>query len=257
MTPSIDSPGPGAEPRHRPLLGDGVTVDQIPPLRLVALFLVPGALLTIAFVVLAPLAKGLGLPPLAALLAGIVLVLVPVELGIVLRAGRVPYRERVPLRTWAWLVPALIVVAFVGFGLGMVVEPAVQTALFGWLPDWFVNPLPVDRIGDYSSAAWIGTLIAFLVLNGVVGPVVEELYFRGYLLPRMRYLGRWAPLVNVALFSLYHFWSPWQLMSRIAGFGPTVYAVHRHRSVRLGMVVHCTLNVLGVIVVGTLVLGRL
>jgi membrane protease YdiL (CAAX protease family) len=232
-------------------------VDQIPPLRLVALSLIPGALLTLAFVVFAPLAKTLGLPPLAALLAGIVVVLVPVELGIVLRAGPVPYRGRVPLRTWAWLVPALIVVAFAGFGSGMVVEPAIRAALFGWLPDWFVTPLPVDRIGEYSSAAWIGTLIAFFVVNGVVGPVVEELYFRGYLLPRMRYLGRWAPLINVTLFSLYHFWSPWQLLSRIAGFGPTVYAVHRQRSVRLGMVVHCTLNIVGVIIVGALVLGRL
>jgi hypothetical protein len=37
------------------------------------------------------------------------------------------------------------------------------------------------------------------LLNGVIGPVVEELYFRGFLLPRMEGLGRWAPLVNVTL----------------------------------------------------------
>jgi hypothetical protein len=35
----------------------------------------------------------------------------------------------------------------------------------------------------------------------------------------MERLGRWAPLVNVSLFSLYRFWSPWQLVARILGIG--------------------------------------
>ena len=66
----------------------------------------------------------------------------------------------------------------------------------------------------------------------MIGPAVEELYFRGYLLPRMRYLG-------------------------IIGFAPTVYAVNRWRNVPLGMVVHCTLNIIGVASVSALVLGQL
>jgi membrane protease YdiL (CAAX protease family) len=94
-------------------------------------------------------------------------------------------------------------------------------------------------------------------LNGFVGPIVEELYFRGYLLPRMDWMGRWAPLVNVSLFSLYHFWSPWQIVGRILGFGPTVYAVRWKENIYLGMVVHCTLNTLGIILVAGLVLGRI
>ena len=115
-----------------------------------------------------------------------------------------------PIRDWLWLVPVLIVAEFVGFGLSMAIEPAVIDSLFGWLPDWFVRPIDPDRVGDYSREAWLVTLAAYLVLNGFVGPIVEELYFRGYLLPRMEWMGRWAPLVNVSLFSLYHFWSPWQ-----------------------------------------------
>ena len=59
-------------------------------------------------------------------------------------------------------------------------------------------------------------------------------------------MGRWAPLVNVSLFSLYHFWSPWQIVARILGFGPTVYAVRWKRNVYLGMVVHCSLNTIAV-----------
>ena len=68
---------------------------------------------------------------------------------------------------------------------------------------------------------------------------------------------RWAPLVNVSLFSLYHFWSPWQVMARIVGLGPTVYAVRWKRNVYLGMVVHCALNTLSVLIVVGLVLSRI
>ena len=239
--------------------------DQLGIPALLAFFLVPGALMTLAFVVVAPIVESTGFPPLAALLVAILLVLIPIELGIVLRAGRghdqrirsaVPYRRPLPLRDWAWLLPTLVILAFVGFGVSMAVEPAVIDALFGWLPVWFVRPVDADTVTDFSREAWLVTLAAFLVLNGFIGPVVEELYFRGYLLPRMEWMGRWAPLVNVSLFSLYHFWSPWQIVGRILGFGPTVYAVRWKENVYLGMVVHCTLNTLSVIIVAALVLGR-
>jgi CAAX protease family protein len=115
----------------------------------------------------------------------------------------------------------------------------------------------MERVGEYTSAAWVVTLVAFFAVNGFVGPIVEELYFRGYLLPRMERFGRWAPLVNVSLFSLYHFWSPWQLVARILGIGPTVYAVRWKHNIYLGMVVHCSLNSIGVLLVAAMVAGRL
>ena len=222
--------------------------------------------MTAGFVLFAPVIDSLGLPPIAALLTAILLVLVPMELGVLWWAARrenagvadlIPYRRSFPGREWAILVPGLIALAFLGFGLLQVIEPALIDRFFGWLPDWYVTPIQVDRIGDYSATVWIITLAAYLAINGLLGPIVEELYFRGYLLPRMERMGRWAPLVNVTLFSLYHFWSPWQVMARIVGLGPTVYAVRSKRNVYLGMVVHCTLNTLGVLVVSSVVLGRL
>ena len=120
-----------------------------------------------------------------------------------------------------------------------------------------MRPIDPDRIGDYTREAWLLTLVAYFLLNGFVGPIVEELYFRGYLLPRMAWMGRWAPLVNVSLFSLYHFWSPWQLPARILALAPTVYAVRWKENIYLGMVVHCTGNVLGILLVGSLILGRI
>ena len=240
------------------------TPEQFSVARLLTLHLLPGALITAAFVALAPAVKAAGFPPIAALLAAIVVVLIPVELGIVFLAARrngfdatVPYRRRLRGRDWFWLVPALILAAFAGFGVSMVIESRLIERLFGWLPEWFVAPLPLGNVDDYTAGAWSVTLVAYFVLNGVVGPIVEELYFRGYLLPRMERLGRWAPLVNVSLFSLYHFWSPWQVMARILGLGPMAYAVRWKRSVYLGMVVHCALNSLGVLLVVAVVMRRL
>ena len=239
-------------------------VEQLSVPKLIALHVVPGALVTVAFVAFAPLVKAAGFPPIAGLLGAILLVLVPVELGIVLRtvrrdggAAALPYRQRLGLRQWFWLLPVLIVAAFVGFGVHRLAEPWLIAHLSGWLPQWFVAPIPLGGINDYSGWSWIVTLCAFFLLNGVIGPVVEELYFRGFLLPRMERLGRWAPLVNASLFSIYHFWSPWQLVARILGIGPTVYAVRWKRNVYLGMAVHCSLNTFAVVLTASAVLSRI
>ena len=239
---------------------------QLSTRALLVLHLIPGALMTAGFVAFAPLAEAAGFPPIAALLVAIAIVLVPIELGILAWAARregvgisglITYRQSLPVRRAAWLVPVLILLGFLGFGLHQAIEPALIQGWFAWLPDWYVTPIQVDRIGDYSAIVWVLTLAAFLAINGLVGPIVEELYFRGFLLPRMERLGRWAPLVNVSLFSIYHFWSPWQIVARVLGIGPTVYAVHRTRNVYLGMIVHCTLNTLGVLLVTAMVLGKI
>jgi CAAX protease family protein len=250
----------------RPAVVPPAAVPQLATSTLLALHIVPGVLMTAAYVALAPIVERLGLPPIAALLAAILLVLIPVELGVLRWAARaeggglrelITYRHPIPLRDWLWLVPALIALAFLGFGLSQAVEPALIERFFGWLPAWYVSPIVIDEVGDYSAAAWLLTLAAYFALNSFLGPIVEELYFRGYLLPRMERYGRWAPLLNVTLFSIYHFWSPWQIAGRILGLAPTVYAVRRKRNVYLGMVVHCSLNTIAVAIVAAMVMGRI
>src|SRR5215203_3006968 len=101
-------------------------VNQLSLPAILTLHLVPGVLVTLGFVALAPIAEASGFPPIAALLAAIALILVPVELGVLKVASRregrsvsglLPYRDPMRGRDWAWLVPTLIVLAFVGFGL--------------------------------------------------------------------------------------------------------------------------------------------
>jgi len=118
--------------------------------------------------------------------------------------------------------------------------------VFSWLPDWFFQARFMENLGQYSTASLLLMLILLWVV-AVPGPLTEELYYRGYLLPRMSRLGKWAPLVNAVLFSLYHFAIPWQNPGRIIGFLPMTYAVWWKKNVRLGIIVHC-----GVIVISFL-----
>jgi membrane protease YdiL (CAAX protease family) len=215
------------------------------------LHLLPGALITITFVLLGPWLKQNHMPPLLAILIPILLILIPFELGLLYylgyqRNGRlslegiVVNREPLPIKDYLIFAPALFVWAvFMFMSLGGL-DQAILKSLFAWLPDWF----QISRFtpADYSQTALTVTFVLFLVLNGVAGPVVEELYFRGYLLPRIEYLKRWAPLVGVLLFSLYHFFSPWQNITRILALLPLVYTVRWKKNIYLSMLAHCLLN---------------
>ena len=119
-------------------------------------------------------------------------------------------------------------------------DQVILNSLFNWLPDWFQITQFVPA--DYSQPALTLTFVLFLALNGFAGPVVEELYFRGYLLPRIEYLKGWAPLVNILLFSLYHFFSPWQNITRILALIPLAYVVRWKKNIYLSMLAHCLLN---------------
>jgi membrane protease YdiL (CAAX protease family) len=218
------------------------------------LHLLPGALITIAFILLGPWLRQNHLPPLLALLIPILLILIPFELGLLYylgyrRNGRLSLegivlnREPLPIKDYFIFVPLVLfwaILMFVGFGGLAGLDQAILNSLFGWLPDWFQT----NRFSpaDYSQPVLTITLVLYLVLNGFAGPLVEELYFRGYLLPRMESLKGWAPLVNVLLFSLYHFFSPWQNITRILAFLPMAYTVRWKKSIYLSMLVHCLLN---------------
>jgi membrane protease YdiL (CAAX protease family) len=244
------------------------TAEPMSTARLIVLHLLPGALAIVLFVLIAEPIQNAGFPPVLAFLIAIVVVIVPFEMGTIILAGRTDtaqggilsalrFREPMSRRDWLTLWPALAVVAIVGFGLLSLLDNPIKDALFGWLPSWYQNLIDTNALSDYSASAWILTLVLYAALNVFIGPIVEELYFRGYLLPRMSAMGRWAPLVNAVLFSLYHFWAPWAFLSRVAGVTPFAYAVERKRSFRLGMAVHVTLNAIGTASLAAYILGNL
>ena len=117
-----------------------------------------------------------------------------------------------------------------------------KTFLCRWQRSW-----DCFRI-DFKELKYLKiTLVLALVFNGFLAPLVEEVYFRGFLLPRMKNLGIFAPFVNSIIFSVYHFFSPWENISRIIAISPIAYTVWKHKDLRLDIITHCSLNTLSVI----------
>jgi hypothetical protein len=208
---------------------------------------------------LAPLLRRQGWPPIFAGKLAILVVLVPIELGYLLflgwkrngrpsLAGIVRYREAVPF--WQYLVFApLMCIWFLATMSQWRQAVAVLDGL-AWLPAWLIDPVPLDAAGPIAPGVQLTLLVTSLVLSGVVAPVVEELYFRGYLLPRIDRLGWLAPLLSAVLFALYHVWALPAAPGRALGFLPIAYFAWRRRNVSLAILVHCLLNLLTVIASG-------
>ena len=155
--------------------------------------------------------------------------------------GIVLNREKTPPARFALLTFAALGGAVLCFAVFSPLDKALLP-MFTWLPDWFFI---TEDFSIYSKTIQIVNWLGIFLLTGILGPYVEELYFRGFLLPRMAWMKNWAPLVAAFLFALYHFWSPWQLVTRFLAVLPLVYIVNRQRDLRIGIAAHWLLNTLG------------
>jgi membrane protease YdiL (CAAX protease family) len=241
-------------------------IEQHSTAHSIVLHLLPGAIGTLCYVLTVPLVTAFGYPSITALYLPMILTVIAIELGYLYYQGRkkngtlslkgvVNYREPVPW--WQYIVfPVLIVLwGIVVTGLVSPLDNLILMQGFNWLPGWYTLQNLVDVTRAYPRQAILVTAFFALLLNGIVGPIVEELYFRGHLLPRIARFGRWAPLINVVLFSFYHFWTPWMFLSRVVLLLPMVYLVWWKRNIYLGIISHCLLNMIGTAVLFAQLLG--
>lgn len=211
----------------------------------ILLHLLPGILTgAFYFLVRAPLQNS-GFPSIFALMLGVVFVIVPFELGFLLyqakqKTGRfalkevISYRQAIPVwQYFAWSLLVFVVVGLV-FTLLKPLDAFLQQKVFFWVP-----ALDSGLEGGFARSNLIITYAAVLVLGVFAGPLVEELYFRGYLLPRMP--GKFAPLLHSFLFAAYHVFTPWMILTRTLGLLPLVYAVRR-KNIYVGIIVHILVN---------------
>lgn len=90
------------------------------------------------------------------------------------------------------------------------------------------EPLSFHTEPDTIPAPILWTVVVLSAFLNLAVPSVEELYFRGFLLPRIPGGSHWAPLLNASLFSLYHFWLPWDFFGRLVAL-PVAYVVQWKR----------------------------
>jgi CAAX protease family protein len=236
------------------------TIEQDSLARSIFWHLLPGALLLIFYLAMGPIAIQMGYPPEVAALIGTLLILMPVELGhLWLKSGRslslkgaIFYTNFAGWKSYLLWVPAMIVWGFLMWGIGNVAGATITQNLLTWLPAWFIG---ASDFSQYSRGAILATLGLNLLVNGLLAPVVEELYFRGHLLPRIGRFGRLAPVIGATLFTIYHFWQPMIYLPIFLAMLPWIYLVWRKKDVRLGIVIHCGLNLIGALLTFGQILG--
>ena len=153
------------------------------------------------------------------------------------------YKNKTPLKKYILSILITFIFAGIVFVLFEPYEGKLWKYLkvFDFIPDWF--RMDKTNIQDYENVKYI--VILYYFLNGIIAPIVEEIYFRGFLLPRMGNFGKLAPLINVIIFSIYHFFSPWQIITRIIALTPMAYSVWINKDVKISIMAHCLLNIIG------------
>jgi len=225
--------------------------EQHPLSLSIVLHLLPGILIGAIFFLLAPIAQRNGLPPVWAHGIADLVVLVPFVFGLLYYEGYkkngrlslegvVLYREPIPWWQYLIFVPLLLAAG----ALIPLLEPVSNTIfqeLFSWWPAMY-NLLP--DLSLYSRSILVSTLIFQFLVIAIIAPITEEIYFRGYLLPRLSRFGFWAAPIHAALFALFHVWTPWLAVARAVGLIPFTLIVQWKRNIYIAIIMHIIINLL-------------
>ena len=234
-------------------------------LKVFGLSVLPGFLVALVFIVLTPLVSSFDLPPLLAFLLAVLLIGLPFELGTMLYLGKkennrytlqgiVLYRESIPVWQYLVIIPIAFVVTFAALSLLLPVESDYASRLFAFLPDWLFMDDAGQYVGyDQTSLVVIFSLAVFV--RGIVIPIIEELYFRGFLLPRISRFKIWAPVIGGLFFAVYHIWQPMAFMTVFVTGVILGAIVQWKRNVYLSMVLHMLANTISAVMALMLVLG--
>jgi membrane protease YdiL (CAAX protease family) len=226
---------------------------QLSKYKAVLYHLYPGVIITAGFTLLAPVAIKLGFPPQAGMLIAILVFALPTLFIHLFRAKKSEKKNTVselngltnklPVPKLILYSSVLVFIAFIVWGITQPVNVWISNKIFGWLPERYT----IQDFKGYSVDTIKITLILNILLNGILAPVVEEFYFRGYLLSRMKKFGNSAFWVNAVLFSFYHFWQPYLYLTLILSLLPMTYMVWKTKSLQLAIWTHCLLNCIGAI----------
>jgi membrane protease YdiL (CAAX protease family) len=222
----------------------------------IALHLAPGLVIAAFVFLMAWAALVPGAPSMFWLEIGTLVIGTPIMLLIMKRgaaregtagiAGVVTWRAR--LRWWEYLLWPALMLAFAGgvlTTLGKVINTVIQQALFGWLPPgWDIADYLLHPEG-YARGWIIATWALGILTTTIWFPFLEEIYFRGYLLPRLRGASALVPIAGAVLFACYHLWTPWMIPVRIIALIPFIGIVWWKKDVKLGIIAHVALNIVG------------
>ncbi len=195
--------------------------------------------------------------------------LVPIELGVILSASKKENgtyslkcafvgQEKLPI--WKILLIALTFFGIAGL-LSAFVAP-IENQIFAEMRASVLHNLPTgfdwqnyEYLKSFSRSVLIITCIYYAIFNVLVAPITEELFFRGYLTSHYEKQNSFTPILIAILFSLYHFWLPFNNVFRILAFAPVAYVSYKKKNIYISMCFHCFCNLFSVVSFVIVVLG--
>ena len=197
------------------------------------------------------------------------ILLVPIELDMIFRAGKKEYGGYSLKSALAgqqkmsvWKIVG-IAFCFFGFaGLTSAIVAPMEAGIFENIRTSLLNNLPrgfdwtdFEYLKTFSRPVLIFTCVYYGFFNVLVGPITEELFFRGYLTSHYEKQNAFTPMLIAILFSLYHFWLPFSNIFRIITFLPVSYVTYKKKNIYIFMCFHCMCNLLSTINFARAVLG--
>lgn len=187
--------------------------------------------------------------------------LVPMELGIILSASKKEngvYSLKSAFVGQEKLPPwKILIIAFVFFGVAGLFSAFIaplENQIFAQMRIVLLNRLPIgfdwtnyEYMKAFSKPILILTCIYYGIFNVLVGPIIEELFFRGYLTSHYKKQSMFLPILIAVLFSLYHFWLPFNNVFRILVFAPVAYVAYKKKNLYISICFHCLCNLFSVV----------
>lgn len=220
----------------------------------------PTSLLTLTYVLVGHLVQD-AIPSLLLFFLLAVFMLFPVQLFVVLSAGKREYGRYTlksafiyheKLSWWKIVVYGSLLWGFAGL-MTATIAP-LENRLLAPVAERLAHILPpyfdwnnLGHLQRYPRGILLLTCVAYFMLNGFVGPITEELFFRGYLTAKIDRFGGSAPFIMTVLFSLYHFWLPFSNLFRIIIFYAAAYVAWKKKNIYIAIVFHVLSNLVSAV----------
>lgn len=233
--------------------------EQMSLLKVVAFIFIPTTALTAIYIFMGYMQTVI--PSLLLFFVLAMIIMFPFEIGVVLKASKKEhgkysftsaFNNYNKMSPWKIFMYGAVLFGFAGI-LSITIAP-LENSLFAPLsnkiaqitPEYF-NWNNFEYIKGYSKEVLLITCVVYFIFNVIVCPIIEELFFRGYLTSKISRFGNFAPLIITILFSLYHFWLPFNNLFRICAFFPAAWVAWKKKNIYISIVFHCLCNLLSTV----------
>ncbi len=217
-------------------------------LKVSLLALIPSLIAMLLYIFLGKIQNSI--PSLLSFLICVGIILFPFELYIIYKnKGNLLNKSKI---NW-WQLILIIGVLFGIAGLMTVIITPLEHNLLSNVIDKVNNITPTyfswdpNNLVNYSNKIVTITCVLYFLLNVIFYPIIEELFFRGVLTNKLKEYGYLAPIFVTVIFSLYHFWLPYDNLFRITAFILPSILAYKYKDIRITIGFHCACNLLSTI----------